>query len=309
MDEGGSRLQLLLAELRRRKVFRVAVVYAAVAFVIWQIAEIAVPGLNLPSWVLTLVILLTALGFPIAVGLAWAFDITPEGVKRTEPEGTAVERLAVPTVEVAAERKSIVVLPFDNMSPDPADAYLSDGLTEEIITGLSCCGPLRVISRNSARALKGTQKDTRTIARELDVQYVLEGSVRKAKRWRKPRPSRRTCRKALSARCRMKRPGSRHHRATISRSKSTTRWATAMTTLSRPWSRRWFGQERARSRRRPMNEDGRAWIGTASGSSISLRRLRFPVTGARPSPISPFFRTLEDDPEYVELLHVMGLRP
>jgi len=180
MDEGGSRLQLLLAELRRRKVFRVAIVYAAVAFVIWQIAEIAVPGLNLPSWVLTLVILLTALGFPVAVGLAWAFDITPAGVKRTEPETAAIERPAVPTVHVAAERKSIVVLPFDNMSPDPADAYLSDGLTEEIITGLSCCGPLRVISRNSARALKGTQKDTRTIARELDVQYVLEGSVRKA---------------------------------------------------------------------------------------------------------------------------------
>jgi len=180
MDEGGSRLQLLLAELRRRKVFRVAVVYAAIAFVVWQIAEIAVPGLNLPDWVLTLVILLTALGFPIAVALAWAFDITPAGVKRTESETAAAERPAVPTVDVAAERKSIVVLPFDNMSPDPQDAYLSDGLTEEIITGLSCCGPLRVISRNSARALKGTQKDTRSIARELDVQYVLEGSVRKA---------------------------------------------------------------------------------------------------------------------------------
>jgi TolB-like protein len=175
-----SHLKRLTDELKRRRVFRVAVVYAAVAFVVWQVAEIAVPGLNLPNIVLTTVILLTILGFPVALALAWAFDITPEGVKRTEPETEAVEGPAAPSVDVPAERKSIVVLPFDNMSPDPQDAYLSDGLTEEIITGLSCCGPLRVISRNSARALKGTQKDTRTIARELEVQYVLEGSVRKA---------------------------------------------------------------------------------------------------------------------------------
>jgi TolB-like protein len=175
-----SRLGRLTHELKRRRVYRVAVAYAVVAFVIWQGAEIAFPALHLPDWALTLVVVLTIVGFPIAVVLAWAFDITPEGVKRTQSETAAVERPAVPSVDVPAERKSIVVLPFDNMSPDPADAYLSDGLTEEIITGLSCCGPLRVISRNSARALKGTEKDTRTIARELDVQYVLEGSVRKA---------------------------------------------------------------------------------------------------------------------------------
>ena len=77
-------------------------------------------------------------------------------------------------------KKSIVVLPFDNMSPDPGDAYFSDGLTEEIITDLTCCGLLRVISRNSSMVLRDTRKDTKSIAEELGVQYVLEGSVRKA---------------------------------------------------------------------------------------------------------------------------------
>jgi TolB-like protein len=168
-----NRFRRFFAEVKRRRVYRVAVVYAVVAFVIWQAAEIAVPGLNLPHWVLTVVILLTALGFPIAVVLAWAYDITPAGVVRTEPADAAS---AVPV----SPKTSIVVLPFDNLSPDSQDAYLSDGLTEEITTDLSHLRSLRVISRSSAMALKGTQKDVRTIGKELNVQYVLEGSVRKA---------------------------------------------------------------------------------------------------------------------------------
>jgi TolB-like protein len=83
-------------------------------------------------------------------------------------------------LSVPGDRKSIVVLPFDNMSADPGDAYFSDGLTEEIITNLAHISSLRVISRSSAMVLKGTQKDVRTIGRELDVRFVLEGSVRKA---------------------------------------------------------------------------------------------------------------------------------
>jgi hypothetical protein len=94
MGNADSRLRGFLGELRRRKVYRVAVVYAVVAFVIWQAAEIAFPALNLPAWTLTFVVVLTLVGFPIALVLAWAFDITPGGVQRTAP--VAAERGAGP---------------------------------------------------------------------------------------------------------------------------------------------------------------------------------------------------------------------
>lgn len=173
-------LKRLFDELRRRRVFRVAVIYAAVAFVVWQVAEIAVPGLRLPDLVLTAVIVLTILGFPIAVVLAWAYDITPAGTVPTEPEAESAAAEGPAFLPEPSAKTSIVVLPFDNFSPDPGDAYFSDGLTEEIITNLASLRSLRVISRNTAMVLKGCRKDVRTIGRELDVEYVLEGSVRKA---------------------------------------------------------------------------------------------------------------------------------
>ncbi len=184
-----------IGEIKRRKVFQVAVVYAVVAWLIIQIIGEVNEPLNLPGWLDTVVIVLLAVGFPIAVVLAWAFQITPGGVVRTQvgldeslhdsappdKEDSSSPSVAVlPAASKTGQRTSIVVLPFDNLSPDPGDAYFSDGLTEEIITKLAYLRSLRVISRSTAMVLKNTQKDVQTIGHDLDVDYVLEGSVRKA---------------------------------------------------------------------------------------------------------------------------------
>jgi TolB-like protein/Tfp pilus assembly protein PilF len=194
------------AELKRRRVYRVAIVYAAVAFAIWQAAEIAVPGLNLPHWTLTFVILVTFLGFPIALVLAWALEITPEGVKWTQPttEGAGGPepwtRTAAATVGVLAlvlavaaawlvlreggptpspAGKWVAVLPFTNMSANPENEYFSDGITDDIITHLSKIADLTVISRTTVMRYKGTEMTVGEIGEELGVANILEGGVRR----------------------------------------------------------------------------------------------------------------------------------
>ena len=168
-----SKLRTFLAELKRRRVYQVAAVYIVVGLGVLGAAEVILDPIGLGA-LRPPIVILVLLGLPIALVLAWAYEIKPEEPREEEPTTPAI--IEIPQSEY---KKSIIVLPFDNISPDPNDAYFSDGLTEEIITNLSYLHSLRVISRNSAMVLKGTQKDTRTIAAELDVQYVLEGSVRK----------------------------------------------------------------------------------------------------------------------------------
>jgi TolB-like protein len=208
MGESGSRLRGFLAELKRRRVFRVAVVYAAVAFVIWQAAEIAFEALSLPAWALTLLVVVTLLGFPVAMVLAWAFDVTPKGVVRTESlhEGAAPYRqpgrpLALAAVvgvlgltvlaawymlprlpgwagfDGGSSGMKLLVLPFENLGA-PIDEYFADGITEEITARLAVLPGLGVIARTTAIRYRRTDKTVAEIGAELGIDYILEGTVR-----------------------------------------------------------------------------------------------------------------------------------
>ena len=182
----------LFEELKRRRVIRVALVYLAAGWLVIQVAVEVFPPLNLPAWSVTLVVALTLLGFPIAIALAWAYDLGPHGVTRASSHAGAppVSDLPAGPTETAAglgaastplqDLRSVAVLPFGNLSADPDNEYFSDGITEELIGALAGIGELRVAARSSVFVYKGRQEDVREIGRALGVGTVLEGSVRKA---------------------------------------------------------------------------------------------------------------------------------
>jgi len=216
MPDGAPGLRGWFQELRRRKVFRVAVVYLVAAWLAIQVADAVFEPVGLPAWSLKLVIVLAALGFPVACALAWAFDVTPRGIERTSglPVGRgdtessgAGETLTGPmaTTEVAAEpgrtrssqsrptqampatgspaaapKASVAILAFADLSPGHDHDYFCDGIAEEIINALCCVRGLRVASRTSSFQYKGRAVDVREIAQALGVGAVVEGSVRKA---------------------------------------------------------------------------------------------------------------------------------
>ena len=169
-----------LAELKRRKVFQAAGVYAIVAWLIIQVADVLLPTYGAPGWVMPVFTSAVILGFPLAVTLAWFFDLTSSGPVRTPDARKSMLGTAGTSAQKGVQlNKSVVVIPFRNMSSDPENEYFVDGLTEEIIADLSKISGLRVISRNSAMRLKATDRDLQSIAEELSVKYALDGSVRK----------------------------------------------------------------------------------------------------------------------------------
>ncbi|MEJ2160473.1 MAG: tetratricopeptide repeat protein [Chromatiales bacterium] len=162
-----------LGELHRRKVLRVAASYAIVAWLLLQVAEVTFEPLHVPDWVMTMVVLLAIIGFPRALVLAWAFDLTPDGI---EKDG---EDAAADTEAVSAPHPSIAVLSFDDMSPEQDQEYFCDGIAEEILNRLVRIDKLGVAARTSSFRIKGQNVDIGAIARELNVSTILEGSVRK----------------------------------------------------------------------------------------------------------------------------------
>ena len=202
------------AELKRRNVYRVAVAYAVVGWLLVQITTQVFPFLEIPNWAIRLVIMLVAIGLPIALVLAWAFELTPEGIRRAETvtgataaksahrawiyvvmvacilsigvfflgRYTALRTSSSPESAKAAapSSKSLAVLPFANLSHDPDNAYFAAGIQDEIITRLAKIGELKVVSCLSTQRFKSSPDDLPAIAKELGVANVLQGSVQRS---------------------------------------------------------------------------------------------------------------------------------
>lgn len=173
MSDSPSSLQRFVAEFKRRKVFRVAIVYIVGAWILLQVAEVTFEPLNLPDWAMTFLIVLVVAGFALAIVLAWALEITPEGIKKTKP-------IVAPKSSAEPTGSSIAVLPFVDMSPDKDQDYFCEGMAEEIINALTKIHGVQVASRTASFQFRDETTDITQIGERLNVNTVLEGSVRKA---------------------------------------------------------------------------------------------------------------------------------
>jgi TolB-like protein/Tfp pilus assembly protein PilF len=204
------KVENFFAELKRRNVYKVAVAYAVVGWLLVQVATQVFPFFEIPNWAVRLIVLAIVIGFPIALVIAWAFELTPQGLKRTEDVDLAAQgsrkshawiyivtvgagfsiglffigrytgRNTASTIRIELPAKSIAVLPFENLSDDKGAAYFADGIQDEILTKLASIADLKVISRTSTAKYKSKPEDLKTVSQQLGVANVLEGSVQKA---------------------------------------------------------------------------------------------------------------------------------
>ncbi|PYK32042.1 MAG: hypothetical protein DME57_01315, partial [Verrucomicrobia bacterium] len=197
-----------LAELKRRNVYKVAVAYIVGGWALSQGLAQVLPIFDVPNWIIRLIVVLIIIGFPIALACAWAFEITPEGLKRTEDVDLNkphtvhgpwiyivlvaaafsislffLGRYTAPSKSAPGDgNKSIAVLPFATLSDDRNDAYFADGVQDQILTNLARVSDLKVISHTSVRQYKtGDERNLREIGKQLGVAYIMEGSVQRAR--------------------------------------------------------------------------------------------------------------------------------
>src|SRR5438046_9242803 len=204
------------SELKRRNVYKVAVAYAVVGWLLVQVTTQVFPIFEIPNWASRLIVLAIFIGFPIALVIAWAFELTPQGLKRTEDVDLAAQgnrkshawiyivivgaafsiglifvgRYTARNTAGAARteastgssipQKSIAVLPFENLSDDKGAAYFADGIQDEILTKLASIADLKVISRTSTAEYKRKPEEMKTVWQQLGVATVLEGTVQRA---------------------------------------------------------------------------------------------------------------------------------
>lgn len=205
------RITNFFCELKRRNVYKVAMAYVIAGWALAQGLAQVLPVFSVPNWIIQLLVVLIVMGLPVALGLAWAFELTPEGIKRTEElDTTAVvashkkrawlyvvvagalvsiglfflgRYTAAPLQNAATEAlaKSIAVLPFENLSDDKQNTYFADGVQDQILTNLARVSELRVISHTTVHQYKsGMPRNLRQIGQQLGVTYILEGSVQRA---------------------------------------------------------------------------------------------------------------------------------
>src|SRR6266404_990378 len=199
-------LKFFFAELKRRNVYKVAVAYAVAGWALAQGIAQVFPVFDIPNWVVRLIVLLIVIGFPIGLVLAWAFELTPEGIKRTEDvdliaQGQSRHRTWIYVVLISAAisiglfflgrytvlkqgggrspEKSIAVLPFENLSRDPDNAYFTEGVHEEILTRLAKVSDLKVIARTSTQRYKSAPENLSQVGEQLGVANILEGTVQR----------------------------------------------------------------------------------------------------------------------------------
>ena len=201
-----------IEELKRRNVFRVATAYAISGWLVIQVSDTVLPRIGVEETAINFIVTLVLIGFPMAILIAWFFEVTPEGVKKTEEveeedsigveTGRKINRIAIISLSLVItlliteriffastpvfvdefaniDNASIAVLPFLNMSADESNEYFSDGLSEELLNGLAKIEGMQVAARTSSFSFKGKNEDLRLVAEQLGVKHILEGSVRK----------------------------------------------------------------------------------------------------------------------------------